>query len=211
MVNSTHPTLQMGRDETNDIVIVSLFASRLHARVQARDGQFVLTDLSSNGTFVRVDEQAGEESVEDLLGGFPHLERHGVVLLGIVECHDPDTAFLAGQHLRHVDRKILQADPVIGKGMTGVLEVLAGLQQRLAGNATHVGAGAAGCRATVSIYPLVYASDLETDLCSANGRDVATRACADDDDVKCFAHGNFSFKGKDLFRDTVLFKLNVKQ
>jgi len=62
MVNSAHPALQMGRDETNEIVIVSLFASRLHARVQARDGHFVLTDLSSNGTFVLVDEQTGEES-----------------------------------------------------------------------------------------------------------------------------------------------------
>ena len=38
VVNRTRPALQMGRDDSNDIVIVSLFASRLHARVQARDG-----------------------------------------------------------------------------------------------------------------------------------------------------------------------------
>ncbi len=62
MVNSTHPTLQMGRDDSNEIVVVSLFASRLHARVEARDGHFVLTDLSSNGTFVLMDEQIGEAS-----------------------------------------------------------------------------------------------------------------------------------------------------
>ena len=55
--------LQMGRGDSNDIVIVSLFASRVHARVEARDGQFVLVDLSSNGTFVLPDEnQADEES-----------------------------------------------------------------------------------------------------------------------------------------------------
>ena len=73
MVNSAHPALQMGRDETNEIVIVSLFASRLHARVQARDGHFVLTDLSSNGTFVLTEEQTGEESGEE--SGAPSTER----------------------------------------------------------------------------------------------------------------------------------------
>jgi pSer/pThr/pTyr-binding forkhead associated (FHA) protein len=60
VVNRARPTLQMGRDDSNDIVIVSLFASRLHARVQERDGQFVLTDLSSNGTFLLADESATE-------------------------------------------------------------------------------------------------------------------------------------------------------
>src|SRR5258708_12385496 len=60
IVNRTRPTLQMGRDDSNDIVIVSLFASRVHARVQTREGHFVLTDLSSNGTFLLVDEHSGD-------------------------------------------------------------------------------------------------------------------------------------------------------
>lgn len=60
VVNRTRPTLQMGRDDSNDIVVVSLFASRIHARVQERDGQFVLTDLSSNGTFLMQDDDSGE-------------------------------------------------------------------------------------------------------------------------------------------------------
>lgn len=62
VVNHAHPALQMGRGDNNDIVVVSLFASRLHARVEARDGKFVLTDLSSNGTFVLLDEPSGAES-----------------------------------------------------------------------------------------------------------------------------------------------------
>ncbi len=62
VVNRTRPALQMGRDDSNDIVIVSLFASRLHARVQAREGHFVLTDLSTNGTFLLVDEQSSAQS-----------------------------------------------------------------------------------------------------------------------------------------------------
>jgi adenylate cyclase len=62
VVSRSRPTLQMGRDDSNDIVVVSLHASRLHARVQERDGRFVLTDLSSNGTFLLLDEPSGEES-----------------------------------------------------------------------------------------------------------------------------------------------------
>jgi adenylate cyclase len=60
MVNPTRSALQMGRDDSNDIVVASLFASRVHARVELRDGQFILTDLSSNGTFVLPDEEAVE-------------------------------------------------------------------------------------------------------------------------------------------------------
>ena len=64
VVNRAHPALQMGRDDNNDIVVVSLFASRVHARVEARDGQFVLVDLSSNGTFVLPDGRAEEDVAE---------------------------------------------------------------------------------------------------------------------------------------------------
>ena len=60
VVSRSRPVLQMGRDDSNDIVIVSLFASRIHARVQAREGHFVLTDLSTNGTFLLVDEHSSE-------------------------------------------------------------------------------------------------------------------------------------------------------
>ena len=69
VVNRNCPTLQMGRDDSNDIVVVSLFASRVHARVQERDGQFVLTDLSSNGTFLIADEPSGAQSAELRLRG----------------------------------------------------------------------------------------------------------------------------------------------
>ena len=62
VVNRVRSTLEMGRGDDNDIVVVSLFASRLHARVEARDGQFVLTDLSSNGTFVLLDEESDRQS-----------------------------------------------------------------------------------------------------------------------------------------------------
>lgn len=72
VVSRTRPTLQMGRDDGNDIVIASLFASRVHARISTRDGHFVLTDLSSNGTFLLVDEHSNEVHLrreEAVLGG----------------------------------------------------------------------------------------------------------------------------------------------
>jgi len=72
VVNRSRPMVQMGRDDSNDIVIVSLFASRIHARVQSRDDHFVLTDLSSNGTFLLVDEHSSEVLLrreEAVLGG----------------------------------------------------------------------------------------------------------------------------------------------
>jgi class 3 adenylate cyclase len=72
VVNRTRPTLQMGRDDSNDIVIVSLFASRIHARVHTREGRFMLTDLSSNGTFLMVDEHSSEV----------HLRREEAMLSG---------------------------------------------------------------------------------------------------------------------------------
>ena len=71
-MNRNRPVLQMGRDDSNDIVIVSLFASRIHARVQARDRHYVLTDLATNGTFLLVDEHSSEV----------HLRREEAMLAG---------------------------------------------------------------------------------------------------------------------------------
>jgi len=48
-------SLRIGRDAANDLVVPSEHASRLHARVYARDAHFVLADQSSNGTFLMVD------------------------------------------------------------------------------------------------------------------------------------------------------------
>jgi adenylate cyclase len=64
VVDRTHPALQMGRGDNNGIVVISLFASRVHARVEARGEKFVLVDLSSNGTFVLPDGESDAESRE---------------------------------------------------------------------------------------------------------------------------------------------------
>jgi adenylate cyclase len=52
--------LRIGRDKENNLVVESHFASRVHARVFAREGHFVLQDLSSNGTYLLADGNSAE-------------------------------------------------------------------------------------------------------------------------------------------------------
>ena len=51
-VTEKRPSLTVGREETNGIVIKTDKVSRLHARIEYRNGHFALTDQSSNGTYV---------------------------------------------------------------------------------------------------------------------------------------------------------------
>jgi adenylate cyclase len=60
VVRSSGPGQRLGRDKTNDLVVDSPYASRLHARVFAREGHFVLQDVSSNGTYLLPDGGAAE-------------------------------------------------------------------------------------------------------------------------------------------------------
>ena len=53
-------SVNIGRDKGNGVVVPSQHASRLHARVFGRDGNFVIADQSSNGTFVMVDGSTRE-------------------------------------------------------------------------------------------------------------------------------------------------------
>jgi len=50
----------VGRDKGNDIIIESTRASRVHARIFGRDGNFVIADQSSNGTFLLIDGNSRE-------------------------------------------------------------------------------------------------------------------------------------------------------
>jgi len=60
VLRSGGPGMRIGRDKDNDLVIASHFASRVHARVFARDGHFVLADQSSNGTYLLADGNSAE-------------------------------------------------------------------------------------------------------------------------------------------------------
>lgn len=51
---------RLGRGKTNDVVVASTLASRVHARIVARDGNYFIADQSSNGTFLMVEGNARE-------------------------------------------------------------------------------------------------------------------------------------------------------
>lgn len=64
-------SVRLGRDKTNDVVVPSTLASRVHARVYCRGGNFVIADQSSNGTYVITDGNSREVTLrreEALLG-----------------------------------------------------------------------------------------------------------------------------------------------
>ena len=51
-VDRNTPSITMGRNEVNDIVVDDVIASRSHATIEYRRGKFVLVDQSTNGTYV---------------------------------------------------------------------------------------------------------------------------------------------------------------
>ena len=51
-------TLILGRGKKADMVINDSMASREHARIECRRGKFILTDMSTNGTYVQTSEGA---------------------------------------------------------------------------------------------------------------------------------------------------------
>lgn len=58
--SADHNSVVMGRQEGNDLVVKHNLISRLHCKVDYRKGNFILTDQSINGTYVRTDD--GEEA-----------------------------------------------------------------------------------------------------------------------------------------------------
>lgn len=53
VMSHDRPTVTMGRQRHNDIEIVDTRVSRSHARIEFRDGRFILIDHSTNGTYVK--------------------------------------------------------------------------------------------------------------------------------------------------------------
>jgi len=70
-IGPPRPTVTIGRDKNNDFVFTGTHVSRSHARIEYRGGTFLLSDKSSNGTYLSF--QNGE---------FVHLLRDQIVLYG---------------------------------------------------------------------------------------------------------------------------------
>lgn len=54
-VDQYKPSLTIGRQAQNDLVLDDSIASRVHARIEYHRGKFVLVDQSTNGTYVRME------------------------------------------------------------------------------------------------------------------------------------------------------------
>lgn len=72
------PPLTIGRGDQTDVQIKSELASRIHARLAFQHSNFILTDQSTNGTFIQIDE----DDVVYLHHEQIVLRGHGVIGLG---------------------------------------------------------------------------------------------------------------------------------
>jgi hypothetical protein len=69
-LNQDMSVVVLGRGKKADMVVNDSMASREHARIECRRGKFILTDMSTNGTYVETTE------------GPSYLRREDVVLTG---------------------------------------------------------------------------------------------------------------------------------
>lgn len=77
-VSRERPRCTIGRSSRNDLVVPNHYASRLHVEIEYRSARFVLTDRSTNGTYVQPEE--GQEIF--IRGDRVTLREHGAIGLG---------------------------------------------------------------------------------------------------------------------------------
>jgi adenylate cyclase len=70
-------TFILGRGKNADMVVNDTMASREHARIECRRGKFILTDMSTNGTYVLTDDGPAYLRREDIV-----LNGRGKIALG---------------------------------------------------------------------------------------------------------------------------------
>ncbi|HEX7417376.1 MAG TPA: adenylate/guanylate cyclase domain-containing protein [Steroidobacteraceae bacterium] len=85
LLDEQHPGIAIGRAEDNDLIVRGTLISRIHARIEINRSRFVLTDQSTNGTFVRTSD--GEESF--VRRDSVQIKGEGMIGLGRVP--DPDS------------------------------------------------------------------------------------------------------------------------
>ena len=79
IMDESLPTVTMGRQPHNDIEIIDTRVSRSHARIELRDGRFILIDHSTNGTYVKL---RGQDDSLTLKRSELPLEGAGTINLG---------------------------------------------------------------------------------------------------------------------------------
>lgn len=87
-VNYEQPSITIGRDEKNRIVVNHPKVSRVHARIEMKDNAFLLTDQSTNGTHIHPND--GDAVVLEREKCI--LEGDGIIYLGKVATPDAPNA-----------------------------------------------------------------------------------------------------------------------
>jgi len=80
------PPFTLGRDATSSLMVEAEWVSRYHALIEYKRGFFVLSDRSTNGTYV----QFGEDDELRLHRDEVHLRRGGIISLGQTIALNPD-------------------------------------------------------------------------------------------------------------------------
>lgn len=84
-VSKEHRSAVLGRGESCDLVVQNDLASRLHCRIELRFGKFVITDQSTNGTFIL----ASGGSLVHITREETILHGHGAISLGVAFSEHP--------------------------------------------------------------------------------------------------------------------------
>ena len=82
---SASPPFGLGRDPSNTLVVDNEWVSRNHAIIEFRRGYFVLTDRSTNGTYL----QLGDDDEIRLHRDEAQLRKSGKISLGQAVNKDP--------------------------------------------------------------------------------------------------------------------------
>ncbi|MEI6984868.1 MAG: adenylate/guanylate cyclase domain-containing protein [Rhodospirillaceae bacterium] len=86
VVDADKPKVMIGRAETCDIIIMSRQASRLHGSIELARETFILTEHSSNGTFIRT----GNEPTLPIRRNSAQLTGSGLIGFGAVPVYDEE-------------------------------------------------------------------------------------------------------------------------
>jgi adenylate cyclase len=77
-LNENSQPFSMGRDGTNSLVVETEWVSRNHALIEFKKGYFIISDRSTNGTYVKL----GEDDELRLHRDEIHLRKSGTISLG---------------------------------------------------------------------------------------------------------------------------------
>ena len=93
-IGKQNPSLSVGRQDFNDIIIDQSFISRAHAVIEYRKNSFILVDKSSNGTFI----EFSEGNIVKVLRDEIPLNEEGKISAG-------DETFEITESIRYKERK----------------------------------------------------------------------------------------------------------